>query len=227
MNRQHKSAPREIKNRTATRTEHIAAYIIRRQKSMAILVSLTLAVMVGVLLWYRYQDQQDRAAQSEMYQATYEFEAGSFEKALTGDESHAGFLDILQDYRFTKAANLAQFYVGIIYMHQASYTEAIQHLQQFKADDFLLQARAWSLIGDAYVQQQAYDQAIKYYLKAADYKPNEFFTPIYLIKAALAYEAKGNYKNACQSYERITKDYPKSSWYEEAAKHASRLAALS
>jgi tetratricopeptide (TPR) repeat protein len=226
MNKQHKSTPQQVKNTPPNRTDSLVAYLIKRQKSLAILISLTLAVVAGVLLWYRYQGQQDRAAQSEMYQATYEFEAGNFEKALSGDESYAGFLDIIQEYRFTKAANLARLYTGIIYMHQANYTEAIQHLQQFKADDFLLQARAWSLIGDAYVEQQAYDQAIKYYLKAADYKPNEFFTPIYLIKAALAYEATGNYKSACQSYERITKDYPKSSWYEEAIKHASRLGAL-
>src|SRR5690348_4603562 len=115
MNRQNKSTPQQFKNTTSDRTESLVAYLIRRQKSFAILVSLTLAVMVGVLLWHRYQDQQDRAAQSDMYQATYKFEAGSFEKALTGDESHAGFLDILQDYRFTKAANLAHLYVGIIY----------------------------------------------------------------------------------------------------------------
>jgi tetratricopeptide (TPR) repeat protein len=170
MNRQHQSTPQQFKNTTPHRTESLVAYLIRRQKRLAILVSLILVAVVGVVLWYRYQDQQDRAAQSEMFQATYEFEAGSFEKALTGDESYAGFLDIIQEYRFTKAANLAHLYAGIIYMHQANYTAAIQHLQQFKADDFLLQARAWSLIGDAYVQQQAYDQASKHYLKAADYK---------------------------------------------------------
>jgi tetratricopeptide (TPR) repeat protein len=227
MSKQRKSSISQNEQSKATHVERLAAYLIRRQKSIAILISLITVVIVGVFLWYRYQEQKVTAAQSEMYQAIYEFEADNFEKALTGDEGYAGFLDIIKDYRYTKAANLAHLYAGIIYIRQANYKEAITYLQRFKAADYLLQARAWSLIGDAYSQQQDYNQASAYYMKAADYQPNEFFTPVYLSKAATAYEAHGKYQAARQCYERIIQNYPQSPWYEEARKHSSRLENLS
>lgn len=211
---------------TTSLTERLIAYWIRNQKTIAICVTLSLAILLAVLAWYRYQAEQDKTAQQEMYQATYEFEADNYEKALNGEEGYIGFLDILKNYRFTKAANLANLYVGIIYMQQTKYSDAIPYLKQFKATDYLLQARAWSLLGDAYSQLQDYSQASTYYLKAADYRPNEFFTPIYLTKAATVYEAQGNHQAARQCYERIMQAYPKSTWYEEASKHSSRLAGL-
>jgi tetratricopeptide (TPR) repeat protein len=207
-------------------TEQLTDYLIHKRKYLAILISLIVAIILGILVWSHYQEKKNTIAQREMYQATYEFEAGNFEKALTGDESHTGFLDIIQNYRFTKAANLSHLYAGISYLHQAKYTDAIAHLTQFKSTDYLLQARAWGLLGDIYSEQQDYTQASHFYLKAADYKPNEFFTPIYLAKAAVVYEAHRKYQAACQCYERIAKAYPKSPWYDAACKHISRLKTL-
>ena len=211
---------------TEEKLQQVRSYIERRQQRIYIVTGLVLAVTIGIFLWQRHQQQQDGAAQSEMFQAVYYFEEGKFEQALQGDGTYAGFLDIIQDYKLTKAANLAHFYAGVCYMQQQGYEEAIKHLKQFKANDFLLQARAWALIGDALTEQQQYAQATTYYLKAADYKPNEFFTPIYLVKAAQAYEAQQAYQAALRCYQRIIQEYPKAALYEEATKHASRIEAL-
>ncbi|MEM7382825.1 MAG: tetratricopeptide repeat protein [Bacteroidota bacterium] len=191
-----------------------------------VLAGMGLAVVVGVFLWQRHQHQRDAAAQRDIFPAVYCFEAENFAQALRSDGTYAGFLDIIEKYGATKTANLAHFYAGICYMRQQDYEEAIQHLKQFKAKDYLLQARAWTLIGDAYTEQQNYLQAAAYYLKAADYKPNAFFTPTYLEKAALAYETQQDYQAALRCYQRIVNAYSKDELYEEAYKHASRLEAL-
>lgn len=206
--------------------QQVMSYVRHRQRRLYIVVGLALVVAVGIFLWKRHQHQQNTAAQSEMFQAVYYFEESNFEQALKGDGTYAGFLDIINEYSITKAANLAHFYAGVCYMHQQGYEEAIKHLKQFKAADFLLQARAWALIGDALTEQQDYAQATVYYLKAIDYKPNEAFTPTYLTKAALAYEANQNYQAALHCYQRIIKEYPKAILYGEACKHARRLEAL-
>lgn len=195
-------------------------------QGLYLLVGIGLAAIVGTFLWQRHQHQRDAAAQRDIFQAVYCFEAGNFAQALRSDGTYAGFLDIIEEYGATKTANLAHFYAGICYIRQQDYEEAIQHLRQFKARDYLSQARAWALIGDAYTEQQNYSQAAVYYLKAADYKPNAFFTPTYLEKAALAYEAQQDYQAALQCYQRIVSAYPKAQLYEEARKHASRLEAL-
>ncbi|MEM9417229.1 MAG: tetratricopeptide repeat protein, partial [Bacteroidota bacterium] len=174
----------------------------------------------------RYQRQQNEAAQSEMFQAVYYFEQEAFDKALNGDGVFSGLLDIAKTYRFTQAANLAHFYIGVSYMHQQDYEKAIQHLTKFRSKDFLLQARAWALVGDAYTEQKDYQAGATYYSKAAAYKPNKAFTPTYLTKAALAYEAAENLDAARGCYQRIVQEFPDASQYGIAVKHLARLEAL-
>jgi tetratricopeptide (TPR) repeat protein len=204
----------------------VTTYIQHNKKKIAFLISILSLSGASILIWNYHKEKKEGVAQNEMFQAVYEFEAGEYDKALRGDEAHAGFLDIIQAYGITKAANLAHFYTGICYMQQANYEMAIQHLKKFKAKDYLLQARAWSLIGDALVEQQSYSQAVQYYNQAAEYKRNEVFSPIYLVKAAVAYEAQKDYSNALKCYQRIAKEYTKSSLYTEAKKHIDRLEAL-
>lgn len=63
------------------------------------------------------------------------------------------------------------------------------------------------------------DNAITYYKKAADYKPNEQYTPSYLMKLALAYELSKNFGDAAKQYEKIIKDFPKASEVMDAKKY--------
>jgi tetratricopeptide (TPR) repeat protein len=204
----------------------IITYLQHNQKKLWIIPLLVVLGVISFLAWNYQQEKQNTNAQNEIFQAVYQFEAGNYDKALQGDESYAGFLDIIQNYRFTKAANLARFYAGVSYVQQANYGEAIRHLKSFTGKDFLLQARAWALIGDASVEQKNYIQAIKYYLKAAKHKPNEVYSPIYWFKAAVTYEAQADYKNAFKCYQNIVKSYPKSNLYQEAMKQLDRLEGL-
>ncbi len=161
-----------------------------------------------------------------MFQAVYYFEQEAFDKALHGDGVYAGLLDIIKEYRFTQAANLAHFYAGVSYLHKKDYTKAVQHLTKFSSNDFLLQARAWALLGDAYAESKHYPSAVTYYMKAAAYKPNKVFTPIYLAKAALAYEAQQAYGEALGCYQRIVQEFPGAAQYRDALKHTARLKAI-
>lgn len=201
-------------------------YVKKNQKWLYTIGAFIIAVTVGLLLRNAYQSKQEIEAQREMFQAVYYFEKDSLDEALHGDGVYGGFLDIIDAYSTTPAANLAHFYTGVIYMHKNEYEEAISHLKKFNTSDFLLQARAWSLIGDAFTEQGTYAKAAHYYKKAANYKPNQFFTPLYLMKAALAYEENSNHQSALQCYRKIIEKFPDTSYYGEARKHTSRLEVL-
>lgn len=187
-------------------------------------LGLFVTISVGmVFLGHNYQVQRNREAQDAMYQAVYHFEAGEFVQALQGDEIHVGLLDIVTTYRFTKAANLARFYVGASYIHQKDYAKAIPYLKRFSTRSALLRARAWVLIGDAYIATQNASQAASYYLRASRCKPNAVFTPIYLQKAAEAFEVDHAYTNALNCYIRLEKEFADTIQGKEAQKHVSRL----
>ena len=208
--------------------ENINAYIRHYRRGTALLavglcVGLILVTAAAMVSWQRRQQAREVHAQNEMYQAVYLFEEENFSSALHGSPRCTGLLDIIKRYSTTKSANLARLYAGVCYMNERDYASALQHLKRFQAKDYLLQARAWALMGDAYAEQDDHAQAAVYYVKAAEYRPNTFFTPLYLASAALAYEAKQQYKAAYECYEKIVKHYPDAIEYEEARKHVRRL----
>lgn len=191
-------------------------------------IATGILLVVGGFFGYRYYiGNQDGIAQKEMFQAVRYFEADSLNLALNGDGNNLGFLQIIEDYGMTDAGNLANYYAGAIYLKQGKFPLAVFHLEDFSASDLLVQARAYSLMGDAYMEQKDYENAAKYYDKAASYKPNKEFSPIYLMKAALAYEKLNQNEKAKAAYQTIIDKYWESSELQNARKFKARLEANS
>jgi tetratricopeptide (TPR) repeat protein len=126
----------------------------------------------------------------------------------------------------TKAGNLANFYAGASKLKKGDYDGAIAHLDKFSASDLLLQARAYCLTGDAYMQKKDYDNAAKFYKKASEYKANQYTTPFYLFKLGLAYEKKSDWSNAHAAYKRIVDEFRENSDYARAEKYMYKMEAI-
>jgi len=173
-----------------------------------------------------YISSQNRLAQEDMFQAVYYFESDSLVKALNGDGNNYGFLEIIDEYNYTKAANMSNYYAGVSYLKLKDYDNAINYLKSFSSNDELIQARSYSLIGDAYTELEDYQNAITFFKKAVNYNPNEFFTPNYLLKLALVYEELGNLNEAYNCYSKIVDSYKDSSEYQISIKNKSRLEGL-
>lgn len=218
-------SPEALRSTLVTGTEDF--FKKKRNKQIFLGIGVAVALIIAGIFGYQYyMNNQNQTAQEEMFQAIFYFEADSLNKALNGDGNNYGFLEIIDEFGGTKAANLAHFYAGVSYLKQGEHENAIEHLKDFSASDYLLQARAYALIGDAYMELAQYDEAVEYYEKAADYKPNRFFTPEYLGKAAIALEAKGDYKAAAERYKRIVEEFPTSTAYQQALKQKARLEGL-
>ena len=196
------------------------------QRRIRIMAMMVAALSIIFSIWNTYQGKQELAAQQDSFQAIYQFEACNFAQALAGDGVHKGLLAIVQQYPYTKSANLARLYIGISYLHQQKYDEAMLMLKKFCSKDFLLQARAWCLIGDVYSEKKDYKQAAAYYMQAARYNENNVYTPDYLVKAAIAFEANNCCKDAYHCYETIVQKYPSAQPHRLAVQESSRLSAF-
>ena len=106
--------------------------------------------------------------------------------ALNGAEGKFGFLDIIDEYSGTKAANLASYSAGMAYLNQQNYQEAISHLENFSSDDAILGALAKGAIGDSFSQLDQPEEALDYYTKAIAHNTNDYTTPRFLYKAGVA-----------------------------------------
>ena len=190
----------------------------------------TIGILAGVLLlvggyfgYQYYKENQEAEAQREMFQAVYYFEADSLDLALSGDGNNLGFLDIIEDYGITDAATLANYYAGTAFLKQGRFEVARLYLEDFTSNDLLVQARAYSLIGDTYMEEENYEEAARFYDKAANYEPNKYFSPAYLMKAALAFEKNDEEEKAIAAYDRIINEYYDSPEFQEARKFKARL----
>lgn len=198
-------------------------FIEKHQTLLLSIFGAIALIIAGGFMYKYYINGQNELAQDEMFQAVYYFEQDSLDLALRGDGNNYGFLDIIDEYGSTKAGNLANFYAGACYMRKGTFNSAIPFLKDFSSSDLLLMARAYSMLGDAYMDQDDFTTAADYYEKAAAYKPNEQFTPTYLMKAALAYTKNGQDDKAIQKYDRIIEDYRNTPEYNNARKYKALL----
>lgn len=186
-------------------------------KSSAILaIIVVIAAIVGYFGFSWYQNNQSAEGEKKLYKAVYAFEADSLATA-------AKDLAKVSDEFGGNAQNLADLYLGITLIKQGKYDQAIEKLKNFKSSDLLVQARALSLVGDAYSEKKSYTDAIEFYQKAAEYKPNKFFSPGYLLKLANAQEANKQPKEALATYTEITEKYPQSAESVPAKKYKALL----
>ena len=225
-------AKREQKNESIEILEDSNALVEKANvffsnKRNRIVVFVIGGIIVGMIVGFTgynyYITNQNNTAQEELFQAQFYFESDSLNLALNGDGNSYGFLEIIDEFPGTKAANLANFYAGTSYLRLGDFEGAIRHLKTFSSSDYLLQARVYALIGDAYMEQDDFPNAIDYYNRASNYKPNESFTPIYLKKLAIAQEQNSDWLDAAATYGKIEKEYPQSDRIHDARKQKVRL----
>ena len=208
-----------------------------KNKKMVNYVGGGLALLIAGLVYFKmfYLPEQEKEAANEMYVAEYLFEKDSFNMALRGgvtvmtpdgQKQIMGFEDIAANYGITRNGNLAYYYAGICYLRTGKYEQAIENLKQYEGKDAVISSIAIGAIGDANLELKNNEEAIKYYLKAADNNNNSFTTPFYLKKAGFAYEISGNYAQALAVYERINREFGSSEEGREIARDIAKVKAL-
>jgi tetratricopeptide (TPR) repeat protein len=190
-----------------------------------------IAVIVGGIFAYRelISKPKGKEAAAQMYQAQNYFARDSFRLALYGDGNNLsgfGFEQIAGEYGSTDAGNLANFYAGVCCLRLGEYEKGIAFFEDFKADDEILAPRALANIGDCYVELGNYDQALKYFLKAAKCKDNNLAAK-YLMKATAVCEKNENYAEALKLYEEIKTKYNSSVEAQDIDKYIEHAKVLS
>ena len=207
-----------------------------QNKKMVNYVGGGLLAIVAVFCFYKfyYLPDKEKEAANEMYWAQNFFERDSFNIALKGgvpvfapegQKQMLGFETIAEEYSMTKSGSLANYCAGICCLRTGKYDQAIEFLQKYDGNDAIIAPIALGATGDAYMEKNQLDEAIKFYLKASEKSNNSFTTPMYLKKAGLAYELKSNYNEALNLYERIKKEYGRSEEGKEIERDIAKVKA--
>ena len=207
-----------------TKTE---LYIEQNKTNLITIAAVIVAVVGGYFAYkYWYVAGEETKARAEMFKAEQFFERDSLDKAINGDGVALGFTQIVDEFGSTPSGNLAHYYLGICYLKKGQFEQAIEELQAFDGKDQIVGPQATAAIGDAHLELGKAEEAISFYLKAAEQNVNNFTTPIFLKKAAMANEDKGNYADAVKLYERIKNEFNETAEARDIEKYISHAKTL-
>ncbi|MDQ1152695.1 tetratricopeptide repeat protein [Sphingobacterium zeae] len=183
------------------------------QKSVVFILG---GIVVLILLYFGYQklylDPRAEEASNRMYKAEQLATIDSLQnKAIMGDGAFLGFKQIADEYSNTKSANIANAYLGGLYLRQGKFEEAVKALEKYSpTGSQILDPLVIGLTGDAYSELKDYKKAADYYKQASEKSSNSYTTPMFLKKLGLVYEAQNDYKGAETAYKKIKTDFPES-----------------
>ena len=175
---------------------------------------------MGYLAYHQFvQTPKEESAANEMYYPQQYFDQALtntvqqdslFNLALNGADGKYGFLDVIEEYSGTKAANLANYSAGMAYLNMKKYQEAISYLEDFSSDDAILGALAKGGLGDAFMQLGQAGDALGYYEKAFSHNGNEYTTPKFLYKAGVTALDMNENSKALQYFQRVKDEFSSS-----------------
>lgn len=199
------------------------------QNKKAIMIGVVgVLVVVGGLLGYKKFVAEPKAQEAAemVWKAEYYFEIDSLDRAMNGDDQWLGFTSIANDYSGTPSGNLANYYLGAIYMQKGEYELALEHYKKADLDDEILSVMAVGNQGDALVELGRTDEAVKQFEKAAGMETNDLTTPLYLMKAGILHHQAANWSAAKKVFNRIATEFPNSADANQARKYAGHAEAM-
>jgi tetratricopeptide (TPR) repeat protein len=200
-----------------------AEQLLEKHKNTLLYVFGALVAVVGIYIGYQklYQEPLHEEAFGQMFTAEQYFRVDSFALALNGDGNAYGFLQIKDEYG-SNAGKSLPFYIGVCQLRLGQYEEAIASLKSYSGNDEITAAIALACIGDAYVELNNLPAAYDYFVKAANYRDNDYAAR-YLMIAALVSEEQGNAAEALKLYERVKINYSNTAEGREIDKYIARL----
>ena len=217
---EHESTTAEVfstLDESASKTEE---WVSKNQNYILGFIGIVAVAVLGYLAYHQFvQKPKEADATNELLYPQQYFEQALiantakdslYNLALNGAEGKYGFLDIIDEYPGTKAANLANYSAGMAYLDMNKYEDAISYLEKFSSDDDILGALAKGGLGDAFMQLGQPEDALGYYESAFKHSMNDFTTPRFLYKSGVtALELKQNNK-ALGYFQRIKDEFPTS-----------------
>jgi tetratricopeptide (TPR) repeat protein len=190
-------------------------------------LGIGLIVLVGGYFFYQnlYKAPKEKEAMEQMFKAQEQFERDSFALALTNPGGgYVGFLDIIDSYSGTKAANLSNYYAGVSYLNLGQFDAALDYMKSFSPAGQVGPVMKFGVLGDIYSELDQMDSAMSNYKKAINSGENEVLTAYYLKKLGMLHEKNGNMAEAKSSYEQVKADFPNSPYASDIDKYITRVA---
>lgn len=179
--------------------------ILEENKDLISKVVIGIAILIGGYFMYNnwVVEPAEAAAYDELWPAQKLFEQDSIAKSIEEFEYLA------EEHNGTKAGNLSNLYLGISYLKDEKFEDALTALESFEAAGKLFPGLKIGLIGDCHSELDNVEDAVANYKKAATVLDSKSVSPFYLKKAGILLEQNGDAAAAVEVYETALNKYLK------------------
>ena len=209
-------------------------WVEKNQNKILTLVGVVVIVLASYYAYTNFVIEPNEInAANEIYFSQQKYEEALtsendsiFDIALNGENDNLGFIELADRFSGTKAGNLANYYMGMIYLKKNDYQNAIKYLSNFKSNDIMLSSISVGSIGDAFSELNQYEEAYEFYTKAHEVSENNYTTPIYLFKSAIVALELGKFSSAFDNFTKIKFEYSESLQAKNIDVYISKAEAL-
>ncbi len=199
------------------------------------LISITGGILAILLIgWFSYSilyqhfivtPNNEKSIELIWRQEAAGFDREDWHSMINGDslQTFKSLKHVIKEYGGYQGGKLAVYDLGIAYLNNEQYDEAIKTLKDVDFDDEIIATIALGAIGDAYMQNGNVTDAFNYYEKAYKRRDNELTTPMFMMKAAFSKEMEEKYDAAKLIYQEIIYKYQNSPLSIKAEKYLESL----
>ena len=179
------------------------------KKQMVIGGAILLILLIGGTISYSlYMNTQEEQAQRLLGTAEQYFMNGDYQSALNGAEASVGFINIINNYGGTDAANLSTYYAAVSEYRLGNTQQALTHIENYDYPYGIVGVSPIAFHASILMDLESYSSAAEKYIQAAEWVENETTTPKYYYQAAEAYHKAGELRQAKELVQRVIDEYP-------------------
>ena len=199
-----------------------AGFLDKNKKRLSIIGGGLVLITLGLFFYNQFiYKPADLKSQEALWHGEYALlNEQNWSAAITGDSlGNAGLKSVAESYSGYSGGDIAQYELGIAYLNNGQYQEAITALEQVAFEDEMIASITFGAIGDAYIELGNITSAAGYYEKAYTNSKNDLTGPIYMLKAAYAKETENKYEDAVKIYQKLMDEYPLAPEVNKAKKY--------
>ncbi len=190
----------------------------------SVIGAIILVVAIAVFYTSRIEEN-NMLASAELSRVYPIYNSGLYQQAIDGKPGteEIGLLKIVEEYSGSEQGELARILLGNAYFYTEQYNKAADAYDSYSGDNDIMIAAALAGKAACYEVENNFEDAAKYFSKAANIDKYVPANPDYLLNASINYLKIKNNKEAKSLLSKIKSDYKASSASREVDKYLAQV----
>lgn len=221
-----KLSKKEIKEDKLVTTFYEAKTFYDKNQTVLFSVIAAIVIVIAAVLFYTSKlEEQNLLASTELSRVINTYNAGLYQQAIDGKDgtSEIGLAKIVSEYSGSEQGELARIYLANAYFYTEQYDKAIEAFDDYSGSDNIMIASALAGKASCFEVNGEYEEAAKYFAKAADVSDYIPSNPDYLLNAGINFIKVKKGSEAKVVLNKIKNDYSSSLASRQVAKYLAQI----